>query len=284
MVKSSGEHKTTEYAIGRGILYLATDRDANGRPKGYSDRGNVAELTCNIDEETLEHISTRAGLAVQDAEVSLSKKLQGTFVLENFTLDNLALFLSGVLSQVVKSSTPVVGVANIKDIKLGEWFDLFETAAPASYPLHPNLRAYAISAVTVDETGGGALVLDTDYKLDLVLGRVFVIPDGGTLVDGDDLDVDFTFGALNLEIMKAFKTSQILAAAKFRMVNPQDSNRILEFQFHEINVKPEGDLALIGNEWARISLAFTAQANELVDSTSPTLTITGSDHADFLET
>ena len=141
MAKSDGTHKTQHYAIGRGVLYLCTDRDANGRPRGYSDTGNLAELNLNVDEEILEHISPRAGLATADREIKLSVKLGGTFILENFTLDNLAHFLSGTLAQDVEAGSAVVGDTNVTTLKLGQWFDLFKTAAPTSYPLAPADRA-----------------------------------------------------------------------------------------------------------------------------------------------
>jgi hypothetical protein len=88
-------HSTDLYFIGKGILKF--DRfDAAGLPTGLRDMGNAPAFILTPEEETLEHYSSREGVRTLDKEVALTRKLKGSFTLDEYDKENLRLALFGV--------------------------------------------------------------------------------------------------------------------------------------------------------------------------------------------
>lgn len=87
-------HDTTLYTRGKGILLFDRLDDA-GLPTGLRDLGNVTEFTLGPEPETVEHYSSREGINKMDLEAISQVKLKGTFTLEEFDRDNLAMALFG---------------------------------------------------------------------------------------------------------------------------------------------------------------------------------------------
>ncbi len=87
-------HSTDLYTLGKGILKF--DRfDANGLPTGLRDLGNAPSFALAPEEETLEHFSSRERIRTLDLEVTLTRKLKGSFVLDEYDKDNLRIALFG---------------------------------------------------------------------------------------------------------------------------------------------------------------------------------------------
>lgn len=87
-------HSTDLYTLGKGILKF--DRfDDDGLPTGLRDLGNAPTCSLTPEEETLEHFSAREGIRTLDKEVSLTRKLRGTFILDEYDKENLRMALFG---------------------------------------------------------------------------------------------------------------------------------------------------------------------------------------------
>jgi len=138
------------------------------------------------------------------------------------------------------------------------------------------VRAYNIEAADLTvEVGSDLLVLDTDYELDLVMGRIF-FPGTSTAPAGSDVDVTLAAnaGAGGLDQVNGLLSSSIPLALKFVGKNPANEDKATEYQFHQVTFSPEGDFSLIGDDWTTIPLSGTAERNAAVPDTSKTLTIT----------
>jgi len=96
---------TTLYTLGRGILSIA--EWGISAPGAYRDVGNCSKFECNVTESELEHYSYRTGLKNKDKVVTLETGYDLAFTLDEFSVQNLAMFLKGTLvgQSVVRANT-----------------------------------------------------------------------------------------------------------------------------------------------------------------------------------
>lgn len=279
----TGKASTSDYNVGRGKVYFAS-LDANGVPKGYRFLGNAPEFNISMETETLEHQASTGGLKVVDKEVVISQKVNLSLTLDEINFENMALFFSGTATtfdnSAASSSTPVTGVGNLVVDEQGRWFDLYTTGTGAPTTDSSGVRIYDIGTVTV--TGGASgtdtAVENTDYELDSVMGRIFVI-DGSTVLDvansPHNISIAQNVGAQSsVDEVQALTQTAVKGALKFISENPTDSDHQSEFQFHQVSLKAEGDFGLISDEFTTMGLTGVAERNATGgDTGSPTLTI-----------
>lgn len=82
--------------VGKGIVSFTPDN--NGTPGTKRDLGNVTEMEITPEIEKLDHFSSRAGVRQKDYSVPLSQTLTVRMVLEEMTLENLAMALMGTVT------------------------------------------------------------------------------------------------------------------------------------------------------------------------------------------
>lgn len=263
----TGKPQPDRYKLGRGILYFA-ELDDNGRPKGWRDLGNAPEFNLNIEQETLEHRSSREGLRSVDKEVTISRDLNFNFQLEEFNHQNMAALFSG--ERATHTNVAVAGFSDhtaYTDVQLGHWYDIIDSDGN---------RAYDITAsdLTV-EVGATTLVKDTDYEVDTEMGRIFLLSDASDVSEGDDINMTLDANAYAgaVDEVQALTQTAVTGALKFIEENPADSDRKGEYTFWKINLTAEGDVSMIGDEWANMPFSGKAQKNEDASPNSPTLTI-----------
>lgn len=272
---TTGLPKTTDYSLGRGKLYVAKLNTSTGKPDadGYRDVGNVPDFSVSIDIEELLHQSSQSGLRVTDKRVVVSQTLNMSISLDELSSQNMALFFSGDTATVTNPA--VAGfTANVltADVKLGRWYDIVNASGARAMDLiAANVTAREAGTPTV-------LVLGTDYKLDLKMGRIFIFSTATGIADGESLDVAVaaTAGAAaNLDQVKALTKSAEQLVVKFIGENPANNDQQVELEFHSVNLSAEGDFALIGDDWSVMQLTGVAQQETLGDPAGPrTLTIT----------
>jgi hypothetical protein len=274
----TGKPKTEDYNLGRGIVYFAPI-DADGKPTIWRDLGNAPEFNISVEVETLEHQSSREGLKVVDKEVIISQEVSVGFQLDEINSENMALFFSGA-----KASHTNVSVAGFVEhemvldgnLELGRWYDLYNAASPPE-------RAYDVDiadlTVKTNEAAPVTLVVDVDFELDAEMGRIFILSTGilvpTAIGTGDGLLVTLVANgaAKDVEEVRALIQTNVLGALKFISENPADNDRSQEYEFHKISIKPEGDFALIGDEFTVQGFTGAAEKNETQSPDSPTLTI-----------
>jgi hypothetical protein len=266
---STGLPRTTDYFIGRGKLYFAPL--TNGIPGAYRDLGNAPSFSISVEVETLEHQSSREGLKTVDTEVVISQKVTANFTLDEVNAENIAEFLSGESS--THTNAAIAGFAEhqmITNVVLGRWYDIKNAAGE---------RAYDIDSadLTVEKQGAPdvPLVENTDYTLDLVMGRIFFLSTAVNCAAGDEIDVTLAADANAAAVteVRALTQTTVSGALKFIAVNPNDGDKETEFQFHQVKLKGDGEFALISDEFASMSFTAAAERNETADADSPTLTI-----------
>lgn len=275
---SNGKTNPKDYFIGRGRLFMSAVDSVGFPVGGYRDLGNVKAFTFNVESEELEHRSSRSGLKTIDAKVTISQDMNFSLTLDEVNLNNLALFLSGETATRAQGALSITGDKNVAVADRDAWYDLYDVDDMSSGGYPQGNRAYSVSAVTVTSDDGVTTYVEgTDYELDLVMGRVFILSSGsipaGTIGAPTLLDVEFTGAAVTLEQVRGLTDSEIAGAFKFISENPNDNGKLTEYQIHSASLSPDGDLALISDEFTEMGFSGSAEKREAVDPNSPVMTV-----------
>lgn len=265
-INTTGKPDNRDYLLGRGIIYLSA-LDANGLPGAWRDLGNAPQFQITVESEELIHQLSRRGLRVTDKRITLSQDISFSFQLDEISHDNLGLFFTGTTSSVTNPAVAGVGsmmspIAITASAELGRWYDL-KTAYDGSGV------ATAFSATSVPKirrTSGTPmdLVLNTDYEIDHEMGRVFLKHDASNVAATDDIawySAADASAPATLQLMQALAGNVQDYAMKFVAENPANSSEKIEYHFHSVQISADGDLSLIGDEFAVAGFSGTAQRN-----------------------
>jgi hypothetical protein len=164
------------YFIGNGDVFIAPV--SNGVLTGaYLRLGNVPSLSLTTSVTKVQHKESYSGLGLNDLVIETGRSAMIDATLESFDPDILAAALYG--TKTVVSAGTVTG-ETAKAYKGGYTF----------------LASSNVSSVVVKK-GVATLVLNTDYELDAKSGSLYFLPAGVTVVDGDDILIDYTKSASN---------------------------------------------------------------------------------------
>jgi len=226
-------HVTNEYAIPRGRVYF--DRfDAAGMPTGEIALGNCPGFTFTADTEKAEHFSSETGLSEKDASLIVRVNRTGTLTCDNFSLDNLALFVSGSTETQTQSAGSIVDEPHT--VTPGRIYQLGTSdAAPAG--------VRNVSAVTVKSADGlTTYVLGTDYALDLDMGRLQILV-GSTIPAATAVKVSYTTTAKSWTRVKSGATAEVSGSLRVVAENASGTNR--DWFMPKVTLTPSGDLPVI---------------------------------------
>lgn len=278
-INTTGKANTSDYVLGRGKVFFA-NLNADGTPDTYRFLGNCPEFTTNVAVETLEHQSSQEGLKKTDKEVVTSQTINLTLTLDELNFDNIALFFSGeATSESNADDSSFADILLSGAVTLGRWYDIRDANG---------VRLYDISdsgdLTFGTTTGTPDLVEGTDYELDLVMGRVFLLSTATNIQDGDDLYCNYTAGSpstvATLSQVEALTQTSITGALKFILINPTDADHQTEMQFHSVSLKGEGDFSLIGDDWTTMQLSGKAEASSGTHASVTGKSLTIRTHAD----
>ena len=247
-----GSNKNT---LGRGRLLFDRFADGTTTKQGELYLGNTPEFNLNVEPETLEHFDSDGGLKTKDESVVLQFARSGSFITDNISLPNLALFFFGAESTVTQSATPVSDEAIT--VQKGRHYQL--GALPANPPGVRDVSTVVVQDVTDTTT----YVEDVDYSLEAAGGRIYIIP-GGAISDDDVLHIDYTPTA-NTRTRIISSDQSIDGALRFLSNNPKGDRN--DHFFPKVQLTPNGDYALKGDEWQQLS--FAVEILKLDDATSP---------------
>lgn len=234
--------------LGRGELYFDPFIAGTTTKTGERYMGNTTEININVESDKLDHFSSDRGIREKDRSVILELRRQGTFTTDNMATENLAMFLLGDVSTVTQTSGTVTAEA-VNDVIKGRYYQL---GVSGSNP--QGVRA--VSAVTVKK-GVTVLVADTDYSLDVTLGRIRILEGSVTVSNGDDLTVDYTRAANSRNRITTGASAEIKGALRYISYNSEGEQRDMYIPYALIT--PNGDLAMKGEEWQQASFNIEVQ-------------------------
>lgn len=270
-LNATGTPSVNNLLYGRGALYfytLASDLSGPG-----IHLGNAPSFSVTDTVETLDHKTSLDGSSAIDKQVVTSQKVEVKFTLDEFTFDNLALFLSGDTT-VFANGVAIAGFAErtlVTSVVLGRWYDIVDSAG---------VRVFNINAadVTIESPNGTAKALTTDYLIDTKFGRIFIktAADGGTIIAGNAIQCALAAkaGAGTVDQVRALTQTAVSGMLKFIGLNAAQGGELVEWQSHKVTLKADGDMALIGQDWATLGLTGALEANPTLGGTaSPYFTV-----------
>lgn len=176
------------YTLGRGIVYI--DRKlADGSSTGERDVGNAPAFNVALEQEKLEHFSSRSGFRSKDKEATLQLTATVTFTLDEVNVENLALVLLANTETVNQSAGDFVTTATAR---LNRYEYLGRRAIGIRKILHGTVTGgpfqedetitggTSAATAVVERVDSGALVVST-------VGGTPPFQDGETLTGGTSL-------------------------------------------------------------------------------------------------
>jgi hypothetical protein len=239
--------------LGRGTLFI-DNFDANGNRTGQQALGNVTafdiENKVEIKEkyESMDPASSLYARGVTRETVHL--KITG----DEYTLDNLSRVLLGTAATVVGTGATVTAetVTPTGGAILGRYYDL----------AHRN-----VTAMTDLKQASTVLVLGTDYTVDLVRGRVYLLPTSVTITPGSALTADYTYGTYTYNAVNVATVGTVDAYVRF-LGNPV-KGPTYEAEFWHVSFTPTGVLAFIADDFGNWTLEGLVIADPIGHPTQP---------------
>lgn len=242
------------YVLGRGKVYF--DRFLPGTKisdKGERFLGNCPEFSTTSAADSLEHYSSTGGMRVKDASVDLQINRSGSFMSDNISGQNLALFFSGSQSTVTQAAA--TAVEEVLPVYKGRYIQLGKT------PSNPS-GVRRIANLVVETTGGSPAVVPAadNFEVDLARARVYILDDS-TMTEAEHT---FTYDlvASSGEVVVS-ENQSIYGAIRFVGDNAVGENR--DYYLPYVKLSPNGDYALIGDDWQTIG--FNMEILVLDDAT-----------------
>lgn len=272
-VNTANTSSPNNYALGRGKLYFSAL--VNSLPSGgWRDLGNCPTFTINSEEETLEHKSSRSGLAVVDKKLTISRTTNISFDLDELTFDNLADWFSGDAVADAYSIDLDLTDSNLltaTNYVANKWYEMKTPGGARIYELDQGSTSYIIEQTNPSDA---TLTAGTDYLIDEEAGLLMILSTGAANPALDDIKLTVTGGlTATMDEVRAFAQGSVTGALKFVAINPANNDAVREFQFHQVTLASDGDLSLIGDEITTMNLTGVAERNIAADADSPFLTI-----------
>lgn len=231
------------YVLGRGEIDFSRFKSNGQVPEGFRYIGNTPEFNLTIESENLDHFNSDRGVNEKDASIVLTTNRTGSLITDNIDPENVALFFFGSKSVLAVTSATVTAEA-IDGVKKGLSYQL---GATTQNPV--GTRSVTSVVVKDDSTPTPTTyTVDTDYTVDLDHARITIL-EGGTIVDGTNLRIDYSQTAHSrARIISG--TTAVAGALRYTEYNAQGPNKV--WYFPSVKLSPNGDFALKGDEWQQI--------------------------------
>lgn len=217
---------------------------------GYRHLGNVESLNITTTVETIEKKSSMDGSRGVYGSAVIGAEGEVAIVVSEYHAENLALGLLGdtaAFSQAAGGPLSGQSINGGAALKFDRWYELGK-------------KQVTVTAVKQGVTTG---VLGTDYELNTELGLV-KINAGGAFTEAVTT-WDGSFAAVNSTLVRGLSVGKIEGRLKYFSAANQSAGPRYELDVHKVNLTPDGELALISEEYG----TFTLRGKVLKDPTKP---------------
>lgn len=278
----TGRGNTQQYQLGRGRVYAAEINSTTGKAKAYRFLGNATAFTASQEVETLDHVSSQEGLRQVDLSLVTQQQTNLALTLDEINFQNLSLFFTGEYETITNPGATdgtndnwIDTAVDAEGVRLAHWYDLVKADGSRIY----DITAAGDLVLEADPTGVPVVLVEgTDYELDLEFGRVFFLATAVNVAAGDEVGFAYTANVVTAPVatideVRGLTETTITTAIKFLAENPAADGKRSEFEFHQVKLRPEGDFALIGDEFTTMGFTGVAERNETGYPDSPVVTI-----------
>jgi len=224
--------------LGKGSVMLGIYTD--GVVNGFDFTGNVQGVAIS-SEVTSQQLfsSTQASGALVDksrTQIAYTLTLSG---MNEFTIENLKLFLAGTQNPKAQAAGSAVG-KTFTNVVVGKYYDIGDRQ---------------ISAVVVEE-GSSPLVAGTDYEVNTEFGIIRFL-DGGAIIDGDDPQVTYTRPELTIDQVRIATAGPYTAHLLYLAddANTGNAGAHDRLEVWKVDLAPDGELNLISEDYSGFSLS-----------------------------
>jgi hypothetical protein len=242
----------TNKLLGRGSVEVIPLNASTLAHEGGIPLGDCSSFSYTITPDVLEDVSMVEATSLPDVQILKGQKCSIKCTLKEFNAQNNAIFSRGTLSVLAQSSGNMSSVtflpATVTTSNRGRWFE-------------GSKRNWTSSSLVI-LAGGTSLVIDTDYKLDLVGGRVFIL---STSSASGALTATGTYGADTSETVEGYAGTGYHAV---RFVGAPFTGPKLEYLFYQVLVTADGDLPLLGESIGSFGIKGDCVAQTVSGSSS----------------
>lgn len=238
--------------LGKGSLMLALFDD-DGNENGLSFMGNCSAVSISSDIQTAELFSSTERTAALIARSKTRTSFTLSATLNEYAKENLRLFLLG--EDNTKSQTSATNATKtFTGVLKGKYY---ETG-------HRKITAVSVTRDT------DVLVLNTDYELNSEFGIIHVRPTG-SVVDGDDLVVEYDKPAATIQQIRIGKQSSQLARLVYLADDSNQDNVSARdrLEVWKVDVAPDGDLNLVSDDYGSFNLTMAVLADNVNHPSEP---------------
>jgi hypothetical protein len=263
---NNGEPSVNQYSLGGGFISIA-ELDTSGQAGAFRKVGNAPEVTVTVNTESYEHSSVQAGAAAQDLSVIIDSGASLSFSLENWSAENMALFLLGTASDYTNPS--IAGIVDQVicldgDLELAGYYQIQSTAGLPAF----GITAVNAIAVSTTEAAPVLLVLDTDYTVDANSGMIHLAAVSAKVTTaigtGDGLTCTLTAdaAATAVDLVTVLSDVEKDVALIFESINASNNNDRTYYHFHKVSLAANGDGNLISAEAGAMPMTGQVEAND----------------------
>lgn len=236
--------------LGRGRIYF--DRfDAAGARTGELFLGNCPTFEITPSPEEIKKFSSADKAADLIASDVLRTALALRIVGDEFSKENLAMALFGDTATLSQTGATINNEA-ISNVLQGRY-----------YPLSKR----QVSSVTVTGSGGTpTYVANTDYKVDAVPGRIYIV-EGGGIANAANIEVDFTYATIALPTVRGMNQTSVKGYLRF--VGDPARGPKYECEIWRASVRADGAIGFIADEYSSFTLTGDIESDATNHPTEP---------------
>ncbi len=245
MSKPSGNN----IVLGRGTIYVDAE-DSDGNLTGERFLGDCPGFTISGSVNRTQAYSHTGPVREKLEDIVTQVDRTSTLTCQNISIENLALFLMGDVSETSQSSGSVSAESPIVNpVQGGQWYQAGQTATDPIGAM--DITSFSM---TIDPSGSATSAVEgTDYEVDLALGRYYIIPGGGA--DGSEINVSYDTNTATWDQIASTDKSPISGAVRFVGDNARGANR--NVYIPKMDLAPDGDLPWISADTVQqISLSM----------------------------
>jgi hypothetical protein len=243
------------YTVGRGKLYVGIFApNTETVVGGEMYFGNTPSIAIAATYNDLPHYSSDDQNQFQDDNFTLRTDRNLTFTCDNMSMQTWGLMLGTLPVDETQAAATAVS-ETLTDVALGRFYQLgMDNATPDGVG--------EISNVTVT-IGVTPVTADGNYEVDLVHGRIYVLPDAIGIDVGDDLIVEYD-AVVQTSTLVVESGTPFEGSLRYIADNPKGGNKNLYWP--HVKLQPSGDLQLKGDTWQ--TATFTAMVLQPQDTRS----------------
>lgn len=248
------------YVLGSGELWFAPYTPGTRTPAGGQEYfGNTTEINLNVESETLDHFDTDHGIRQKDDAVLLEKNMSGSFITDHISPANIAKWFTGE-SSIVTQVSALAQTFSVTGVKKGQRYQLGVS------PSNPSgIRGIANYSAVKEDSPDVALVANVDIKWDPDTGGFIILPASTIVEDGDDVTVTYDVSATTYNRAISGTNNVLEGELFYRSFNGKGLQG--DFFFAYVQLAPDGDYALKGDDWQQLGFTFQALQRDLESAT-----------------